>query len=87
MNVSKKLFPLTQAVVRGTRQVSHASEIPSPRYAKMKKSQDKFGADDSVPVHLKGGYGDRILALTTIGGVVVGTGLALHTFYTIAFRR
>ncbi|XP_066258599.1 cytochrome c oxidase subunit 7A2, mitochondrial-like [Euwallacea similis] len=87
MNVSKKLFPLTQTVVRGTRQASNLTEVPSPRYAKMKKNQEKFGVDDSVPVHLKGGYGDRVLAISTIAGVLVGTGLALHTFYTLAFKR
>ncbi|ENN72761.1 uncharacterized protein LOC109542699 [Dendroctonus ponderosae] len=81
MNSSKNLFRLTQVVVSATRNAS--KEVVNPRFHTMKARQKVFGVDDGVPVHLKAGFGDKMLVSLT--WVLIGVGLAGsgHTVFTL----
>ncbi|XP_050296926.1 cytochrome c oxidase subunit 7A2, mitochondrial-like [Anthonomus grandis grandis] len=82
---SKSIFRLTQHVVRATRNAS--TEVPSSKFPRLKKLQNQFGVEDEIPVHLKGGFMDRLLFLTTAGLVTIGTTAGLHTAYKLIVKN
>jgi len=80
----------TQAVRRLTTSAARpaAKGEVHPGYAKLRQQYEKFQVPDGVPVHLKGGPSDKILAMTTYGLCGIGLVTVFYTlFYKMAFPQ
>ncbi|RZC38235.1 COX7a domain containing protein, partial [Asbolus verrucosus] len=60
-----------------------STEVVTPKFHKLKEAQKKFGIEDNVPVHLKGGVTDKLLYQLTILVTLTGVGLSFETFYRL----
>ncbi|CAH1978101.1 unnamed protein product [Acanthoscelides obtectus] len=87
MNNSKKVLALANATYRQlARNASTGKEVP-PRWERFQKVTKHLQMDESAPVHLKGGLGDRFLFGSTVALVMLGLGLSAETVYTLIFKK
>ncbi|KAJ3665991.1 hypothetical protein Zmor_001453 [Zophobas morio] len=84
MNHSKRTFVLAQMAVRHfSRTAPQNAETVTPKFQRLKEVQKKFGAEDNVPVYLKGGLFDKLLYQATVIVTLAGLGLSFQTFYDL----
>ncbi|XP_077295724.1 cytochrome c oxidase subunit 7A1, mitochondrial-like [Arctopsyche grandis] len=77
-DTSVKITPIT---VR-----CQSSSVKNPLPEHIRRKMEIFQADNDLPVHLKGGPKDVILANFTIGLALVGFVSTVYTGLTMAFR-
>lgn len=79
MNSSKKILPITQLLYRQAARNSSSGSYPvSSRYANFLAKRSRLENPDQTPIHIKYGFGDKVLAGATWALAVVGTGFALE---------
>ncbi|KAJ8924486.1 hypothetical protein NQ315_007283 [Exocentrus adspersus] len=89
MNNSRQLQRIARTFARQMSQAAEGqvTEVPSARFQRMKAIQKRFQIDDGLPVHLKGGFGDRILYLGTFGLTLIGVGLSVRTWIRLILKK
>nr|CAH7713420.1 unnamed protein product [Callosobruchus chinensis] len=85
MNNSKKFLALANTACRQL--ARNASTETPPRWDRFQKIAKKLQMDESTPVYLKGGLGDKFLFLTTVALTVVGVGMGVETMYSLVYKK
>ncbi|XP_022913062.1 cytochrome c oxidase subunit 7A, mitochondrial-like [Onthophagus taurus] len=91
MNTSGKTLVLAQRFVRhfgqtAARNSSVTGETASTKFPALKQAQKHFGIEDHVPVYLKGGVGDKIIYIATVGLTLLGLGMSGEVLYKLSFK-
>ncbi|XP_037073370.1 cytochrome c oxidase subunit 7A1, mitochondrial-like [Pollicipes pollicipes] len=82
MNVPRIAFQTARRLTTSTTVRAAKGEV-HPGYAKLRQQYAKFQIQDGVPVHLKGGPADRILASLTYA---LCAGALVTVCYTLFYK-
>ncbi|KAG5870988.1 hypothetical protein JTB14_013459 [Gonioctena quinquepunctata] len=84
MNRSVQLFNVAKACRQLARPAS--TDAVAAKSDKLKTIQKQLQVDDGVPIHLKRGFGDKLLYQFTVLCTLVGLGLSGQTIFKLTFK-